>query len=155
MRVRAAILAVVLAVLLAGFLTACGGGGDDDSTKTPSGTNTRLSSPTSKVTQTTLDCDKYADTAQKIAQAQQELYAGSGGSTDALDALKSEMDALKDGAPDDVKAAIDELNDAYAKVQEIIADPSSQAQSDLASMGPKLASDGQTIATYVVSQCKK
>ncbi|MFL6109433.1 MAG: hypothetical protein ACJ72L_20915 [Marmoricola sp.] len=148
MRVRAAILVVVLA----GALTACGG---NDSTKTPSGASTRLGAPTSPVTQTTLDCEKYADTAQKIARAQQELYAGKGGSTDALDALKSEMDALKEGAPDDVKAAIDELNDAYAKVQEIIADPSSQAQSDLATMGPKLASDGEKITTYVVSQCKK
>lgn len=150
MRVRAGI----LAVLLAAAATACGGG-DGDTAKTPSGTNTRLGTPTSKATQTTLDCDKYAGTAQKIARAQQELYAGSGGSTDALDSLKAEMDALKDGAPEDVKAAVDELNEAYAKAQEVVADPTSSAREELASMAPKLSADGTTIATYVVSQCKK
>jgi len=152
MRVRAGILVLVLA----GALTGCGGGGDKgDSGKSPSSGNTRVSTPTSKVTQTTLDCAKYADTAQKITEAQQELFAGGGGSTEALDTLKSRMNALKDGAPDNVKAAVDELNDAFAKVQEIIANPSSEAQQELATMGPKLSQDGLTITTYIVSQCKK
>ena len=149
MRVRAGILVVVLA----GSLTACGGGGDK--TDSPTGGSTRLGTPTTKVTEVALDCAKYADTAQKIAEAQQELFAGSGGSTEALDTLKSRMNALKDGAPDNVKAAIDELNDAFEKVQEIIANPSAEAQQQLAQMGPKLATDGQTISTYIVSQCKK
>ncbi|RNL80869.1 hypothetical protein EFL95_00315 [Nocardioides marmorisolisilvae] len=143
-------------VVLAAALTGCGGGGDKkDADKTPGAANTRLSTPTSKVTEVTLDCAKYADTAQKIAEAQQELYAGSGGSTEALDTLKSRMDALKDGAPDNVKAAIDELNQAFEKVQQIIANPTTEAQQELAQMGPKLATDGQTITTYIVSQCKK
>ena len=152
MRVRAGILVVVLAAAL----TACGGGGDKkDADKTPGGPSTRLSTPTAKVTEVTLDCEKYRDTAQKIAEAQQELYAGSGGSTEALDTLKSRMDALKDGAPDNVKAAIDELNQAFEKVQQIMANPTAEAQQELAQMGPKLATDGQTISTYIVSQCKK
>src|SRR5690348_12507151 len=144
MRVRAAILVVVLGAAL----TACGGGGGDDK---PSAKSTRLGTPTTNVTETTLDCSKYADTAQKIVQAQQELYAGSGGSTEALDTLKSEMDALKDGAPDNVKTAIDELDDAFAKVQEIITSNSATAQQQLASMGQELSKDGQTITTYIVS----
>src|SRR5689334_4556006 len=148
MRVGAGILVVVLAAASTG----CGGGGWD---KKPSAENTRLGPPSSKVTQTVLGCDKYSDTAQKIVEAQQELYAGSGGSTDALDALKSEMDALKDGAPSNVQAAIDELDAAFAKVQEVMASPSSEGQQELAAMGPKLSQDGQTITTYIVSQCKK
>jgi hypothetical protein len=149
MRVRAGILGIVLAAAL----TACGGGGED---KSPSAAGTRLGSPTTKVTESVLDCDKYSDTAQKIVEAQQELYAGSGGSTDALDKLKTEMDALKKDAPSNVKDAVDELDEAFAKVQEIIADPSSSdAQSELAEMGPQLSKDGQTITTYIVSQCKK
>jgi len=148
MRVRASILLVVLVAAL----TACGGGGDDDK---PSAASTRLGTPGAKPTQTVLDCQKYDDTAQKIVEAQQELYAGNGGSTDALDSLKSEMDALKDGAPGEVKDAIDELDDAFVKVQEIIANPTTEGQQELAAMGPKLSRDGQTITTYIVSQCKK
>lgn len=148
MRVRAAILVVILGVALTG----CGGGGGD---KKPSAQSTRLGTPSGQVTEVTLDCAKYADTAQKIVEAQQELYAGSGGSTEALDTLKSEMDALKDGAPDNVKAAIDELDDAFAKVQEIITSGSATAQQELATMGTKLSADGQTITTYIVSRCKK
>jgi hypothetical protein len=148
MRVRAAILVVILGAALAG----CGGGGGD---KKPSANSTRLGTPSTHVTETTLDCAKYADVSQKIVEAQQELFAGSGGSTEALDTLKSEMDALKDGAPDDVKAAIDELDAAFANVQEIITSGSATAQQELASMGPKLSADGQTLTTYIVSQCKK
>lgn len=148
MRVRAGILVVVLAA----SVTACGGGGDDEK---PGAGSTRLGSPSSQVTQSRIDCAKYADTAQKITEAQQELYAGSGGSTEALDTLKSRMNALKDGAPDDVQAAIDELNVAFVKVKEVMANPTSEAQQELAQMGPKLAADGQTITAYIVSQCKK
>ena len=148
MRVRAGILVVALAAALTG----CGGGGGDEK---PSAGSTRLGTPSSKVTRSVLDCDKYSDTAQNIVEAQQELYAGSGGSTDAVDKLKSEMDALKHGAPANVQAAIDELDDAFAKVQEVMATPSSEGQQELAAMGPKLSQDGQTITTYIVSRCKK
>jgi len=53
-----------------------------------------------------------------------------------------------------VKAAVDELETAFEKVQEAIANPSSSAQSDLAAMGTKLSADGQKITTYIVSRCK-
>lgn len=153
MRHRAGILVAVLAVFSGTFLTGCGG---DEADKKPSAKSTRLGTPSAKVTETVVDCDKYADTAEKIVKAQQELYAGSGGSTEALDSLKAEMDALKDGAPADVRAAIDELNDAFRTVQEIIANPTAEdAQQELAEMGPKLEADGQKISTYIVSQCKK
>ena len=148
MRHRAGILSVALAIVLAG----CGGGGDDD--QKPSAKETRLGTPSTSVTETTLDCAKYNDTAQKIVQAQQELFAGSGGSTEALDSLKAQLDALKDGAPGDVKAAIDELETAFEKVQEAIENPTSEAQAELAEMAPKLSADGQKISTYIVSQCK-
>jgi len=153
MRLRAGILGAVLATVLAAALTACGGGGDDK----PTGGSTRLGTPAPSATESVIDCDKYNDTAQKIVEAQQELFAGSGGSTEALDSLHAEMDALKKGAPSDVKDAIDELDEAFAKVQEIIANPSSatEAQQELAAMGPKLSADGQTITTYIVSKCKK
>ncbi|MFL6022285.1 MAG: hypothetical protein ACJ72O_03025 [Marmoricola sp.] len=148
MRVRAGILVVVLAA----SVTACGGGGDD---KVPSAGSTRLSTPKSTPTESVLDCAKYNDTAQKIVRAQQELFSGSHGDTKALDDLKASMDGLKDGAPSNVRAAVDELNQAFDKVQEIMSQPTSEAQQELAEMAPKLSTDGQTITAYIVSQCTK
>jgi len=147
MRLRSAILGVALAIVL----TSCGGGGDDDE---PSAVNTRLGAPSESVTETTIDCAKFNDTAQKIVRAQQEMFAGSGGSTEALDSLTTQLDALKEGAPGDVKAAIDELESAFEKVHEVIQNPNSEAQAELAEMAPKLSADGQKITTYIVSQCK-
>lgn len=151
MRLRAVILAIVVTTAMTGSLAACGGGDGADKKK-PSAASTRLGTPSESVTETVLDCDKYSDTAAKIAAAQSELYTSGG--ADALAALKTELDALKDGAPSDVKAAVDELETGFEKVQEIIRNPTSEGQSELAEMAPKLSADGQKVSAYIVSQCK-
>jgi hypothetical protein len=152
MRLRTGILVVALTTVLGSSLTACGGGDGDK--KEPTGGSTRLGTPSKSVTETVLDCAKYSETAQKIVAAEQELFAGSGGTSDAFDALKSQLDGLKDGAPASVKAAVDELKTAFEKVEELVKNPDSDAQASLASMGAQLSKDGQTITAYIVSQCR-
>lgn len=151
MRIRASILGLILAAVL----MACGGGGDG---KKPTAAETRLgTTPAAPVTRTgTLDCSKFADTAKRITDAEQKIYTGTG-SVDAateVAALKAELNTLKDGAPGEVKAALDDLAGAFDKVVEIMKNPTSSARSELAALTPKLSTDGQKIAAYVATKCQ-
>ncbi len=109
--------------------------------------------PSSSMTEVTIACDKYADTAKKITDAQTEIYSGTGGA-EALASLRSELDGLKDGAPADVKAALTELGDAFEKAQQIMQDPANADPTELADLAPKLSQDSQKVTAYIVSRCK-
>lgn len=138
-RRNAFVLAVVLGVVVPASMTGCGGSADQK--------------PAARLTDFTIPCDKYAGTARKITDAQAELYGGTG-STEAIDTLVGELDALKDGAPKDVKAALDEMGDAFRKAQEVMKDPSRASTAELADLGPKLSEDSQKITAYIVAKCK-
>jgi hypothetical protein len=97
MRTRLYVAASVGLVLVS--LTGCGGSNDKPS-----------SAP---MTEIAVRCDRYADTAKKITDAQKQIYGGTGGGAEAVASLRSELDGLKDGAPADVKAALTELGDAF------------------------------------------
>jgi len=130
--------AAAYAVVAVLSLTGCGGSGDDK--------------PSSGLTEITVPCDEYADTAKKITDAQAELYGGSG-STEAIDSLVSELDALKEGAPADVKAALTEMGEAFEKARRVMQDPTTGDVSELAELGPQLSADSQKITAYIVSKC--
>jgi len=151
-RVRIGFLAAVLALSVA----ACGGGSDDkaDDAQTPSSAQTRLATPADNpddLDDLTVPCKEFSSTAAKIADAQRDLF--SGGADEAVKTLTAQLEALKDGAPDDVKSAISDFVDAFAKVADMLKDPNSQAQSDLEKLGPKLSESGQKISAYIVSKC--
>jgi hypothetical protein len=131
--------AVVLAVVLLASLSGCGGGSSDK--------------PSAPMTEVTIACDQFSDTAKKITDAQAELYSGTG-STTAIDTLVGELDALKEGAPQDVKAALTEMGEAFRKAQEVIKDPTQASTTELADLGPKLSEDSQKITAYIVSKCR-
>jgi hypothetical protein len=131
--------AVVLAAVLLTSLTGCGGGSKDK--------------PSAPMTEVTIACDQFSDTAKKITDAQAELYGGSGG-TKAVDTLLGELDALKDGAPADVKAALTEMHDAFRKAQDVMDDPTQANTAELADLGPKLSEDSQKITAYIVAKCQ-
>jgi len=151
-RNRELILVVVLGPFLGLMLTACGGGDDD---KKPSADSTRLGSPTASLTETTIDCGRYNDTAQEIIEAQTKIFSGTEAEVAAAaDALDAQLEALKKGAPDDVKAALSDLSAAFDDVVELRKNPSSDAQTRLAALGAKLSEDGQKIAAYVISKCR-
>jgi anion-transporting ArsA/GET3 family ATPase len=137
MRTRPRSTLAIAAVLLAS-LTGCGGGSSDK--------------PSAPMTEVAIACDQFSDTAKKIADAQAELYGGTG-STEAIDTLVGELDALKDGAPKDVKAALDEMGDAFRKAQEVMKDPTQASTAELADLGPKLSEDSQKITAYIVAKC--
>jgi anion-transporting ArsA/GET3 family ATPase len=127
------------AAAVAAVLSLAGCGGSEDK-------------PSSAMTEFTVPCARFSDTAKKITDAQAELYSGTGG-TKAVDALVKELDALKDGAPADVKDALAEMSDAFAKAQRIMADPTQASAAELAKLGPKLSADSQKITAYIVQKC--
>ncbi|RNL61332.1 hypothetical protein EFK50_18420 [Nocardioides marmoriginsengisoli] len=140
---------------LAAALTACGGGdGDKDKSKDAGSDPSRISSPTASLTEIAVDCGKFNDTAKKIVDAQTKMFTGSESDVeDAVKVLDAQLDALKDGAPDDVKDALDNLSAAFADIVELRKNPNGEAQTRLATLGQKLAADGQKISAYIISKC--
>jgi hypothetical protein len=136
MRSRPSRAAIVAALALL-TLTACGSSKDE---------------PSATLTEYKVSCAQFEDTAKRITDAQSEIYSGSG-DTEALDDLVAELDDLKADAPDDVDAAITEMEAGFRKAQQVMEDPRPEGTAELADLAPKLAADGQKITDYVVSQC--
>jgi len=139
----------ILTVLSAFMLTACGGSDDDPG----SADSSRLPEPTASLSEMTIPCREFEGTAAAIAKAQADLYEPAG-ADDAIDALVRELDALKDGAPADVQAAVDDLADGFRAAQELLADPSAANQQALADVAEDLSAAGQKVTAYVVEQCR-
>ena len=138
MRIRSGIVAVALAVTL----SACtGDSGDSD----PSPTEARLS-------EITLECAEFADTAQKITDAQTALYSDIGGAG-AIDTLSAELAALQVDAPPDIQTALTGMLSAFRDAEEILENPTPENKARLADLSPGLAADGQKITAYITSQC--
>lgn len=135
MRVREAIFAFVLVAAL----SACGGDPE--------------SSPSAELTEITLSCAKFDDTAKKITDAQAALYSGTG-STEAIDTLEAELSALKDGAPADVRTALTDLGAAFRDAEEILDKPTPKNTAKLAELAQKLSDDGQKITAYITAECQ-
>ncbi len=135
MRVREAIFAAVLVAAL----SACGGDPE--------------SSPSDELTEITLACEKFEDTAKKITDAQASLYSGTG-DTEAIDTLEAELSALKDGAPADVRTALTDLSTAFRDAEQILEKPTPENTSKLADVAQKLSDDGQKITAYIASECE-
>jgi hypothetical protein len=148
-RLRFALLAVVLATVL----TACGGGSGSTS---PRGSDpaTRLGpTPTASLTPVTVPCKRYAGIAQEIATAETKLYSAGSGADDALSSLVAELQKLKDGAPADVRSALDDLSSAFATARSELAAPTQAGTAKLKALATRLSADGQKITAYIVSTC--
>jgi thymidine phosphorylase len=132
----------ILVLALAAALSACSDDSDDSD-----------GSPSDQPSEITIECDEFEDTAAAIAQAQSDLYAGTGGTAEAIDTLVVELEALKEGAPADVQTALTDMIAGFRDAEELLEDPSPKNQSKLAELAPKLAEDSQTITEYVTSEC--
>jgi hypothetical protein len=108
--------------------------------------------PSAPMTEVTISCPEFADTANKITEAQEALYSGSGGAA-AVDTLEAELAALKQGAPADVRAALGDLSAAFRDAQQIMAHPSAEGSAELADLSKKLSADGQKITAYITAKC--
>ncbi len=131
-----------LALALVAALSGCS---DDPAAKKPA-------EPSAPMSEITVDCDKFADTAKKINDAQTALYGGTGGQ-EAIDSLVTELDALKDGAPADVQEALTDMGNGFRSAAEIMENPTAENQAALAALTPKLADDGKKISDYIVDEC--
>lgn len=140
MAIRMGILAVVLAL----GLSAC----SDDESGSDSG-----DTPSDPLTEITIDCDQFEDAAQRITEAQAELYADSG-SQEAIDTLLEELEALEADAPPGIQAALDDMSEGFQDAAELLEDPTRKSKERLADLAPELAEDGQEITDYITSQCE-
>lgn len=111
--------------------------------------------PSAPLSDITVDCDRYADTAQRITDAQTALYDGtdSPDDTEAVDELVSELDALKDEAPDDVDTALSDLGAGFRSAAELLASPDQNDGADLTEVASSLAEDSQTVTAWILDQC--
>lgn len=111
--------------------------------------------PSAPLSDVTVDCDRYEETAQRITDAQTALYDGKDSPEDAtaVDDLVGELEALEDEAPDDVDTALSGLADGFRSARELLADPQSGDPGELATLSASLAEDGQAVTTWILSQC--
>jgi hypothetical protein len=135
-----------VAVALALALTACSDDGGDDR---ESGGSPTADAP---LTEVTIDCPEFEDVAEKITDAQTELYSGTGDAA-VIDDLVAELDALKEGAPEDVQTALDDMGEAFRDAAALLEKPTRKAKAELAALAPQLAEAGQTITSYITSEC--
>ncbi len=150
MRTRFALVIVALAAVA----SACGGS-SSPSTAPTTGTTTPVSTPTISIPSGgNFDCAKYVNTSAQISRAMANSFSGSVADFDtALNALKSEFNAIKDGAPSDVKSAIDDMVSAMTDIGKIRANPSSADASHLQTLAAKMPTDGAKISAYIASKC--
>ncbi|NYI47480.1 hypothetical protein BJ993_004560 [Nocardioides aromaticivorans] len=139
------------AALLLGLLVALAvASGCSDDTDPPE------ADPSAPLSDVTVDCDRYEDTAQRITDAQTALYDGKDSPEDAtaVDDLVGELEALEDDAPDDVDAALNGLADGFRSAQELLADPEAADPGELSALSAALAEDSQAVTAWILSQCE-
>lgn len=141
----ASLITGALAVLV--LATGCSGGSGDEPT----------SAPSTELTEITVECDRFADTAQRITDAQTALYDGKDSPDDAaaVGTLVEELDALKQDAPADVRTALTDLGEGFRSAQRLLAEPTEANRTQLAALTSALAVDGQTVTGWIVEQCGK
>ena len=142
----------ILLLVLVAALTGCGGEDDQPSAAASTPGPTGLSTPSSPLTELTVPCAEFSGAAKKIADAQRDIYTRSGGA-DAVDHLATKLASLKDGAPDAVRNAVDDLVDAFRTAATLMEKPTAAAQAQLAGLATKLSEAGKTVSDYVVAKC--
>lgn len=132
----------ILVMLLGAALAACSDdSGDGDS-----------ADPSASLSEITVDCHEFQDTADRVTQAQADLYAGTGGA-DAIDTLVAELEVLKEDAPHDVQAALTNMATAFRDAAALLENPTPKMQDELAELAPQLEAASRTITNYVTSEC--
>jgi hypothetical protein len=147
----------LFAVALVAALVACSD--DDPKSDSPSdgdptssvGSPSGTSEPS--VTEVTVDCPEFAETAKKIVEAQAELYAPGGDAGQAIDDLLVELESLKEGAPEDVQQALTDLGSGFEDAAALLEDPTRQNQARLVALAEQLAEDGEKVTGYITEQC--
>ncbi len=114
-----------------------------------------VADPSAPLSDVTVDCDRYDDTAQRITDAQTALYDGKDSPADAtaVEELVGELEALQEEAPDDVDVALTGLADGFRSAQELLADPEATDPDQLSTLSATLAEDGQAVTTWILSRC--
>ena len=146
----------ILAVALAASIAACSDDPDSDSPANEDPTSsvgTASGTAEPSVTEATVDCPEFAETARTIVEAQTELYTPGGDAAQAIDDLLVELEALKEGAPEDVQQALTDLGSGFQDAADLLEDPTRENQAQLVALAEQLAEDGETVTGYITEQC--
>jgi len=146
-RVRMGVLAVALAVAL----SACSDDPESEPESKPQSSG-QSGSPDAPFTEVTVDCPEFEDVAQRILDAQAAIYTGAGGPEE-IDDLVAELDALKEGAPEDVQTALTDMGEGFRDAAELLERPTRKNRIKLVELAPKLSENGQAITTYITAEC--
>lgn len=177
MRIRLVAAAALAGLAVAG-LTACGGSGGGSSTAptsaaasqpavaatTPAGnsapaTSAAAAAPTAAGTANAAASGADAAFCAKLVTASDKLsglapdMSDPAKLKDALGEVTEYYEELSDSAPAAVKPAIDDLLTAMKAAEKAFSDPSNVDTSALAGLGSKLATDAQTLGTYISTNC--
>jgi len=147
----------ILAVALVASLAACSDDDPDSDSSSNDDPTASVGSPSGtaepSVTEVTVDCPEFADTAKKIVEAQADLYTPGGDAKQAIDDLLVELEALKEGAPEDVQQALTDLGSGFQDAAALLEDPTPENQAALVDLAEQLAEDGETVTGYITEQC--
>jgi hypothetical protein len=158
----------IVVAVAASSLVACTSSSGKPSTKTSGSANASTSSsgavgPTPSGTPDILGanptahlsafCTQLVAAGQRLVAAESALYSTGSGSSTAITKVVGELKTLGTGAPSDIKAALGDMVGAFQDAENVLTHPTSQNQSQLASLGVKLADDGKQISNYVATKC--
>ena len=148
---------VMIAVPLAvAALAAC-----SSSKKTPSATTTPAAAGGTTAAATTTSGGsgggKNSAYCLKLVQSQSKLDQLSNALTGSdpkagIETLVNELKLLKDGAPSQVSAALDDMIATFQSAEDAITNPAAN-QGKLEQIGTKLEADGKVVTDYLASAC--
>jgi hypothetical protein len=97
-------------------------------------------------------CARLVATGLKLNVAQTSLYDG--GSASALTTIITELTELENGAPADIRAALEDMRSAFQSAQQVLAHNNvTERGAELAKVGPRLEKDDKLISDYSASKC--
>ena len=148
MRIRSMIVVAIAAATLVGGLAGC------TSDKTPSIPSGVVRPTTGLQTLAPVNdyCKRLIAANPKITAAQTALSTG--GDSNALKTIVTELTGLKKGAPSDIQASLDRLVAGFQAAADAVAHPTAENQAKLSSIAAGMATDGRSLAAYAANKCK-
>jgi len=97
-------------------------------------------------------CKEFQDALTQSTGIQSKLATGGDISAE-LKATSDALEALKADAPDEVDAALNDMQEAFGLYAEVSEDPTSIDTKELSELATRLGKSGQVLSTYMTELC--